>query len=225
MIDARPGPGRRLGAGPARPSTRGSTSTPAAGSAPRPARPGPVAAADAPQAGPGRQATRFGRDHGFGSIRTVADFQARVPLRTYEDLWRDYLQADYPRFDSTTWPGLIPYLALTSGTTQGATKYIPVSRAMVASNRKAAKTMVAYHLAARPDSQLFRGKIFFLGGSTDLEAPGPGVRQGDLSGIAAEEAGDWLRPFTFPPLDLALETDWDRKLTLLAERSRASRSP
>ena len=165
------------------------------------------------------QATRFGRDHGFGSIGTVADYQARVPMRTYEALWHDYLAADYPRLDSTTWPGLAPYLALTSGTTQGATKFIPVTRAMLASNQQAAKTMVAYHLAARPRSQLFRGKIFFLGGSTRLDQPSPGVRQGDLSGIAAEEAGDWLRPFTFPPLDLALETDWDRKLTLLAERS------
>ncbi len=163
--------------------------------------------------------TQFGCDHNFASIRTVLDYQRRVPLRTYEALWTDYLQAAYPRFDSLTWPGLTPYLALTSGTTQGATKYIPVTRAMVASNRKAAQTVVAYHLAARPDSKLFRGKIFFLGGSTNLEQPCPGVRQGDLSGIAIEEAGDWLRPFTYPPLALALETDWDRKLTLMAERS------
>ena len=164
--------------------------------------------------------TRFGRDHGFDTIKTVADYQANVPLRTYERLWNDYLAQGYPRFDGITWPGTIPYLALTSGTTQGATKYIPISAAMIASNRKAAQTMVAYHLASRPDSQLFRGKIFFLGGSTDLAEPMPGIREGDLSGIAAAEAGDWLRPFTFPPLELALETDWDRKLTLLAERSR-----
>ena len=132
--------------------------------------------------------TRFGRNHGFGLIATVDQYQSRVPLRTYEALWRDYLQADAPRLDSTTWPGLIPYLALTSGTTQGATKYIPVSTAMIASNQQAAQTMVAYHLAARPNSRLFHGKIFFLGGSTNLESPSPGVRQGDLSGIATEAA-------------------------------------
>jgi len=163
--------------------------------------------------------TRFGRDHGFASIRSVADFRRLVPLRTYENLWDDYLKGHYPRFDNLTWPGLIPFLALTSGTTQGATKYIPVSREMVASNRVAAKTMVAYHMASRPDSRLFRGRIFLLGGSTDLESSAEGVRQGDLSGIAAEEAGEWLRPYTFPPLELALESDWDRKLALLAERS------
>ena len=123
-----------------------------------------------------RAATRFGRDHGFADDPSVADFQTRVPLRTYEDLWEDYLKDQYPVFDNLTWPGKIPYLALTSGTTQGATKYIPVSRAMIASNRKAAQTMVACHLARRPESRLFQGRIFFLGGSTDLEQPAPGRR-------------------------------------------------
>jgi hypothetical protein len=31
--------------------------------------------------------TRFGRDHHFAFIRSVQDFQNRVPLRSYEDLW------------------------------------------------------------------------------------------------------------------------------------------
>ncbi|WP_406696477.1 GH3 auxin-responsive promoter family protein [Singulisphaera sp. Ch08] len=163
--------------------------------------------------------TRFGRDHRFASIRSVANFQDAVPLRTYDDLWRQYLRDQYPIFDNLTWPGRIPYLALTSGTTQGATKFIPVSRAMLASNLTAARTMVSYHLAHVPDSRLFHGRLFFLGGSSDLEQPAPGVRQGDLSGIASKEVSELLRPYTFPPLKLALEPDWDRKLALLAERS------
>src|SRR6516164_7998107 len=166
------------------------------------------------------RATRFGRDHGFGSVRSVADFQKAVPLRTYDDVWKLYFRDHYPTFDNLTWPGRIPYLALTSGTTQGATKFIPISRSMLASNRKAAQTMVAAHLASRPGSRLFHGRLFFLGGSSDLERPAPGVQQGDLSGIVARELNELLRPYTFPPLDLALEPDWDRKLTLLAERSR-----
>ncbi|MDR3635269.1 MAG: GH3 auxin-responsive promoter family protein [Isosphaeraceae bacterium] len=163
--------------------------------------------------------TRFGRDHGFGRIRSVDQFQRQVPLRLYEDLWKSYLRDQYPIFDNLTWPGRIPYLALTSGTTQGATKYIPVSRAMLKSNKKASLTMVACHLASRPDSRLFRGRLFFLGGSSDLERPAPDVQQGDLSGIASKEITEFLRPYTFPPLELALEPNWDRKLGLLAERS------
>ena len=74
-------------------------------------------------------------------------------------------------------------------------------------------------MANRADSRLFRGRVFFLGGSTDLEQPAPGIWQGDLSGIAAHELSPMLRPYTFPPLELALESDWDKKLRLLAERS------
>ncbi len=163
--------------------------------------------------------TRFGRDHDFAAIRSIEDYQARVPLRTYEELWDAYLKGSYPTLDDLTWPGRIPYFALTSGTTQGATKYIPVSRQMVASNKKAGFTMMAYHLATHPESKLFHGRHFFLGGSTNLEEPAMGVRQGDLSGIAAEQLVEVLRPYTFPPLALALETDWDRKLAGLAEGS------
>lgn len=163
--------------------------------------------------------TRFGRDHGFASIRGVSDYRKAVPLRTYEELWDQYLRHAHPSYRDLTWPGTVPYLALTSGTTLGNTKYIPITREMLRSNQKAAKTMVAHHLAARPDSRLFGGKLFFLGGSTDLARPAPGVAMGDLSAIVSIEAGEWLRPYTFPPLDLALATDWDEKLTLLAERS------
>ena len=163
--------------------------------------------------------TRFGRNHHFDEIRTPADFRERVPLRTYEELWEDYLKERYPVFEDLTWPGKIPFLALSSGTTTGSTKYIPVSYEMIASNRKAAQTMVAADLGARPDARIFRGRLFMLGGSTDLVEPAPGVGQGDLSGIATKTVGPLLRPYSFPPLDLALNPNWDRKLAALVEQS------
>jgi hypothetical protein len=163
--------------------------------------------------------TRFGRDHGFDQIGSIAEFQRRVPVRTYEQMWERYFRGAYPVYVDLTWPGRVPYLALTSGTTQGATKYIPVTHEMVAANRRAAQTMVAFHLRVRPDSRLFAGRMFFLGGATALEEPAPGIRQGDLSGIAAVALSPLLLPYTYPPVDLALDSNWDRKLALLAERS------
>jgi hypothetical protein len=172
--------------------------------------------------------TRFGRDHGFIGIRSIADYQRRVPLRHYEAFWESYWQPAFPHLVGCTWPGRPPYLALSSGTTSGTTKSIPVTRPMLRSNRRAALTALAWLQAAAPDLRLFDGPLFFLGGSTSLE-PAAGVSAlagsigrpltGDLSGIAAHEISGLLRPFTFPPLELALMTDWDRKLTLLAERS------
>lgn len=163
--------------------------------------------------------TQFGREHGFASIRTVEDYQQRVPLRDYDAFWQKYWQPAFPRLSDVTWPGLIPYFALSSGTTSGTTKYIPVSAAMVASNRRAALTTLALFLAAAPATPLFRGRIFFLGGSTDLTSLAEGVLGGDLSGIAARELASVLRPYTFPPLELALQRDWEHKMQQLAEQS------
>jgi len=165
--------------------------------------------------------TRFGREHDFPSMRTVADYQRRVPLRDYDAFWQTYWQPAFPRLCDVTWPGLIPYFALSSGTTSGATKYVPVSREMLASNRTGARTALALFLAAHPGTPLFRGRLFFLGGSTDLTRLADGVLAGDMSGIVTRELSSLFRPCIFPPLDLALMRDWDRKIQLLAERSAA----
>src|SRR5215831_9210363 len=63
--------------------------------------------------------TSFGRDHDFSHIRTIADYQQRVPLRTYEEFWSEYWQSAFPRLQGVTWPRPIPYIALSSGTTSG----------------------------------------------------------------------------------------------------------
>jgi hypothetical protein len=166
--------------------------------------------------------TRFGREHGFASIRTVADYQARVPLRDYEAFWSEYWGPAFPHLGGATWPGRIRYFALSSGTTSGATKYVPVSDEMLASNRLAALTALAWFRAAHPSASLFRGPMFFLGGSTDLtqlDPSSPFPLAGDLSGIAVHDAPPSLRPFAFPPPELALLADWEEKLSRLAERA------
>lgn len=167
--------------------------------------------------------TRFGRAHGFERIRSVAEFQAAVPLRRYEDFWRDWWQPAYPSLRDATWPGLVPYLALSSGTTSGTTKFIPVTREMVRANRGAALDVLGWHLHHHPGSRVFGGLSFMLGGSTALDPAAPGVRQGDLSGIAAAEVPRFLGAWGFPKRDLALLADWDRKLDALAEATPAAR--
>lgn len=163
--------------------------------------------------------TRFGRDHRFGEIRSVRDYQSHVPLRRYEDFWREYWRADFPELRGVTWPGRIPAYALTSGTTGAMTKHIPVSRAMLRANKGAALDTLGWHLAARPRSRLFGGLNFMLGGSTSLDRLAPGVVAGDLSGIAAAKMPAWAQARVFPPRDLALIGDWERKVAALAPAS------
>jgi hypothetical protein len=158
--------------------------------------------------------TRFGRDHDFAAIGSVADFQQAVPLRRYDEFWEQYWQSSFPRLVDVTWPGRIPYFAQTSGTSTGRTKYIPVSREMVRSNTHAGVDLLVHHVTNRPASRVLGGKNFLLGGSIDLDELAPGTMGGDLTGIARHEVPAWGRPYVFPDEEMAREGDWERKIEI-----------
>lgn len=168
------------------------------------------------------KATRFGKDHGFAAMTGVASYQASVPLRRYEQFWDDYWKGAYPVLANCTWPGTIPFFAVTSGTTSGVTKNIPCSRAMTRSNRKSALDILVHHLANRPNSRILAGRSFMLGGSVRLREVAPGILSGDLSGIAGRDVPFWARPRYFPPRELEAIEDWAEKIERLAPASLAA---
>ena len=164
--------------------------------------------------------TKFGRDHEFSTAWTLDDYRSRVPLRDYDAFWEAYWRQPFPRLTDCTWPGLIPWFAVSSGTTTGATKYIPVSREMhqiqrAGGRRIAGRTISPIGLQSR----LFAGRVFMLGGSTGLVHQSRGVFSGDLSGIEASAMPGWARLRYFPPRDLESIADWQIKIDRFAERS------
>lgn len=163
--------------------------------------------------------TRVGRAHGFERVRDVADYQRAVPLRGYETMWRDFWQPAFPDLSDVGWPGRVPFLAASSGTSTGSTKYLPITPAMVRSNRHAALDVLTHHLANHAGSHVLGGRNFVLGGTTDLKQEAPGVRSGDLSGIAAVRVPAYARAWYFPPPRLALIPDWETKIDRLAPAS------
>lgn len=160
--------------------------------------------------------SRFGAEHGFGDIDTVESFQRRVPLRRYDDFFRDYWQPDFPHLVDCTWPGLVPYFALSSGTTTGTTKLIPCTRETLYENWRGAHEILVHHVACRQQSRVLGGKCLVLGGSTALKEEAPGIRSGDLSGIEACELPWWEAQWVLPSRDLALIADWEQKIDRLA---------
>jgi len=163
--------------------------------------------------------TRFGRDHGFGAIRDIGDYQRQVPIRGYDAFWQEYWRDEFPRLENCTWPGRIPYFALSSGTTTGGTKYIPHSREMGAASFAGMRDLFVHHVINRPTSRVLGGKGLMLGGASELEELAPGVSAGDLSGIAANEVPLWLKNRVVPPREIALISDWSTKIERLAPMS------
>lgn len=160
--------------------------------------------------------TRFGKDHDFAGIRSVEDFQARVPIRDFDQLWTEYFQADFPILDDVTWPGRIPFFARSSGTTTGRSKHLPITREIIKSNEKAGFDLMAAHLGHNPKSRPLSGYTLIVGGATSLEEIHDGIFVGDVSGINTMLTPGWIKKRQLPPRELSGIFDWDEKMDAVA---------
>ncbi len=161
--------------------------------------------------------TKFGKDHNFKSIRTLADYQKNIPLRTYDNFWNEYWKKDFPTLKNCTYKGTVPYFAVTSGTSLGVTKYIPLTKEMLKSNVKAGLDLLTWHFLNNPTSTLLKGKSFLLGGSTDLIKEAKKIYSGDLSGITTANIPWWLKKNYFPDKKTSLIKDWEEKINILSK--------
>jgi len=167
--------------------------------------------------------THTGRQHGFARLASTTDdaqmlrgYRAAIPLADYE-AWRPLMVRMREGAEpDVTWPGVVRDWAQTSGTT-GGQKYIPVSAAMMKSNRTAAMDIFAHAMRMGcPLSRLLGGKLLFLGGSTTLETSDKGVRTGDLSGLVAPLIRWPLSEVYLPGAEIALMDHWPSKIERIA---------
>jgi hypothetical protein len=140
------------------------------------------------------RATRFGQEHDFRRIRTVADYRRLVPLRTRAELWRDYWQPVYPHLAGATWPG-----SRNNGhaNAEESLRLTPPSSALQAAHRSALRTALALTTHLQPRSRLLSGSLLFL---TD---EGPSSRT--ARPILAERLPALIRPYTEASADLFAE--------------------
>ena len=162
--------------------------------------------------------TEFGRRYDFSTIRTYEEFARRVPLHRYEDLRAEVMKMVGGKSD-VLWPGVTRRFAQSSGTSDGRSKYIPVTETSLRRNHyRGATDAVCHYLNLNPDSRLFSGKGLILGGSfaTELQAPG-GVSVGDLSAHLIERVNPLVNLMRVPDKHIALMPEWEEKLPLLVE--------
>ena len=167
--------------------------------------------------------TVYGRLHGIEARMTYTQFQARVPLQTYEGFIPhiERMKAGEP---NVLWPGHCSFYAVSSGTTAGRTKYLPITEGMLEHFRKAGLDSLLYYTARVGHTGVFRGKHLFLGGSTTLtqleESKHQAAYAGDLSGITALNLPGWVEKHLYEPgKSIAQVADWPTKLQAIAERT------
>jgi hypothetical protein len=169
--------------------------------------------------------TGFARRNGLSRDLDYGIFARRVAPRTYEDFAAD-LQCMARGERDVLCPGRCGHFAVSSGTTEGPSKWLPVNRPMLAHFRRAGLDALALFAQRTGRASVFRGRHLFLGGSTALvPVPGvtPPVYSGDLSGIAALNLPAWVERLLYEPgVEIAQMTDWPAKLAAIARRTLAA---
>src|SRR6185295_20266485 len=135
--------------------------------------------------------TEFGQHYRFDAVllskHPGKKFQELVPVHDYNKIYQEWWKKTLEGVPDVTWPGKIKYYALSSGTSESASKYIPVTKEMLRSNRvnyiRQLISLFTYeHL---PRNAVTKG-FLIVGGATDLQKGKAGWFAGDLSGILAK---------------------------------------
>ncbi len=153
--------------------------------------------------------TAFGKDHGFGDIRSYEDFKRQVPVRDYEAL-RPWVDRVVKGESDILWPGKPTYFAKTSGTTSG-TKYIPITKDSIPNHITSARNALLSYVAQTGKSKFLDGKLIFLSGSPETVKTA-GVNTGRLSGIVNHHVPGYLRGNQMPSYETNCIEDWEEKV-------------
>ena len=163
--------------------------------------------------------TRWATDTGLSEARSYDDFRRLLPATVPYASLRPYVMRMIEGERDILWPGRTRNFAQSSGTSDGKSKYIPVTAdSFSRCHYKGGADVVAHYLSLYPDSRLFAGKSFILGGSfaNELSLP-PGVKVGDLSANLIENINPIANLTRVPSKRIALLEDWAVKLPALVK--------
>jgi len=148
-------------------------------------------------------------------------FQELVPVHDYNKIYEEWWKKTLDGVPDVTWPGKIKYYALSSGTSEAASKYIPVTKELLRSNTvnyvRQFISLIKYEDANK--KAMTKG-FLMLGGATDLKKGKAGWYAGDLSGILARKRPFWFQTFYKPGGRIAALSDWNQKLNEIVEHAK-----
>ena len=162
--------------------------------------------------------TEFGQRYRFDEVLLSRHpgkrFQQLVPTYDYNKIYDAWWYKAKDGIPDVCWPGVIKYFALSSGTSDATSKFIPITKDLIRSNTitsfKQLLSLARYENV--PKSAVGKGWLI-LGGSTQLQK-GPTYFAGDLSGIQQKNIPFWFQGLGLykPGKKIAKVKDWATKL-------------
>lgn len=161
--------------------------------------------------------TFIGQQYNFSGIRNKDDFRKQVPIFQYEDL-RPYLdKIIIEKRQNVLWNKPVKWFAMSSGTTEDKSKYIPVTKeSLINGHYRCGKQMLAIYGKTNPDAKFFFGKTLVMGGSKQMNNIGDGIFTGDISAILIKNLYFWAK-YSRTPESISLLPDWEIKLQALTD--------
>ncbi len=169
--------------------------------------------------------TEFGQQYHFDeallSKHPGKKFQELVPIHDYNKIYEEWWKKTLDGVPDVTWPGKIKYYALSSGTSEAASKYIPVTRELLRSNTiNYVRQLISLIKYEDANKKAMTKGFLMLGGATDLKKGKAGWYAGDLSGILARKRPFWFQTFYKPGGRIAALSDWNQKLHEIVEHAK-----
>ncbi len=167
--------------------------------------------------------TAFGEHYNFSKIigekDIVTAFQNTVKTHDYNSMFKNWWHRSLDGETNVCWPKKIKYFALSSGTSEASSKYIPVTSDMIKAIQKVSlRQMISQVQFGFPKEHFERG-VLMVGGSTDLKYNGI-YYEGDLSGITTSTIPFYVQRYNKPGKKISKERSWELKLEEITKQAR-----
>ncbi|CAN5292611.1 GH3 auxin-responsive promoter family protein [soil metagenome] len=167
--------------------------------------------------------TEFGQKYMFDKLlmsrHTGKSFQEIVPAFDYSSIYKEWWHRALDGKPDVCWPGVIKFFALSSGTSDSSSKYIPITKDLIRANTvtsiRQLLSLASYSKV--PKTSVGKGWLM-LGGSTHLQKTAT-YYAGDLSGIQAKNIPFWFQGMYKPGKKIARQRDWTKKLDEIVEKA------
>lgn len=173
--------------------------------------------------------TKFGKHYQFKQV--LKDFKskdlhafyssycAKVPIHNYNKIYNEWWHLNIEGNTDVCWPGMVKYFALSSGTSEAASKHIPITKEISKAIQKTSIRQILSLSKYNLEPKFFGTGILMLGGSIHLNKKGH-YFEGDLSGIQAANLPFWFQHFYKPGKRIAKTRDWEEKLSEIADSAK-----
>ncbi len=168
--------------------------------------------------------TAIGVEYGFKSISRADDvqraFKQAVPVMDYQTLYdRWWSRAHLEDEPDVCWPGIVPYFALSSGTSQSATKYLPLTEDLLRGIKRASRRLfydMAKHYGL--SAEHYTKQMLMIGSCTQQKRVGYHW-EGDLSGIMGMNRPRIMERSYRPGRHITDLPEWGERMELIAEEA------